>query len=182
MAYNTLVNTFQIGETVTGTTSGATGKIIKDTGTVLNMVDIKGIFVSAEALTGSISLATAVVNGTPAYTLFKKQCKVGDFLVSITQDEVHKITFISDDGSMQIQEPFGTDLSSVPIVISPSVPRPRKISISNMGGASGTIDGVTFPAGVSETFSVEDKYNNGTQVDPIVCNATGTTFMVQITY
>ena len=55
MAYNTLVNTFQIGETVTGTTSGATGKIIKDTGTVLNMVDIKGIFVSAEALTGSIS-------------------------------------------------------------------------------------------------------------------------------
>ncbi len=63
--YNTLVGgPFQVGETVTGGTSGATGIVVTDNGTntmVVNTV-AGGPFMLAETITGSTSLATAIVN------------------------------------------------------------------------------------------------------------------------
>lgn len=186
MAYNTLVGTFKIGEIVTGTTSGATATINQDSGTSLNLLNISGIFQNAEVLTGATSGATAAVNGAPTYTLFTQQCRVGDFLVSLTQNEVHKISFITDDGSMQIQEAFGSDLTSVPIVISPSVPRPKEISVLiPTGNPNGLIDGVTLTAGVAWNASKTAQYNNGIVdgfIDPITVDATGTSMIIQIVY
>jgi hypothetical protein len=63
--YDTLVGTFQIGETVTETGgNGATGIIIGDTGTVLTLEQVTntGVFTNNNVLTGSISGSTALVD------------------------------------------------------------------------------------------------------------------------
>lgn len=61
MPYGTLVGTFTVGEIVVGTTSAATGMVVSDTGTVLTVASVTGVFtVGGEALTGNTSGATAV--------------------------------------------------------------------------------------------------------------------------
>ncbi len=59
LAYNTLVGTFTVGEKVTDTTSGAHAKIVADSGTVLTLENVVGVFTSGDSLLGDISGATA---------------------------------------------------------------------------------------------------------------------------
>ncbi len=192
LTYNTLVGTVGIGNLVTGTTSKAHGIVYADSGTVLKLSDIVGVFVNTEVLTFTNILtgattATAAVNGIPTYTLFMQQCQVGDFIYNATLSEVHKITYISDNLSMQIQEAFGSDLTAQSLLIVPFIPHPKEISVLiPNGNPAGTIDGVAWPAGVSWTDS---KINNGMTstgigqfVDPIIVDATGTTMLVEINY
>lgn len=67
LVYQTLVGAFQVGETITGGTSGATAVITADTpitattGT-LQLSTIVGVFVAGETITGGTSAATAVVS------------------------------------------------------------------------------------------------------------------------
>jgi hypothetical protein len=190
LTYNTLVGTIGIGNVVTGSTSGAYGTVYADSGTVVNLNNINGVFVDTEVLTfrntAGTSVATAAVNGVPTYTLFTKQCMVGDFIYNATQSEVHKIVYISDDISMQIQEAFGSDLVAQALIVSPCVPRPKEISVLiPNGNPAGVVDGVTWPAGIAWTDSKTSQYNNGRddgQIDPIVVDATGTTMIVNINY
>lgn len=190
LTYNTLVGTIGIGNIVTGSTSGAYGTVYANSGTVLKLSNINGVFSNTEILTfrnaAGTSVATAAVNGVPTYTLFTKQCVVGDFIYNATQSEAHKIVYISDDISMQIQEAFGTDLVAQLLLISPSVPRPKEISVLiPNGNPNGIIDGVTWPAGIAFSVSKDGQYNNGRddgQPDPIIVNATGTTMIVNINY
>jgi hypothetical protein len=53
---------FLIGETITGGTSGATGTIIADTGTILTINLTSGTFLVAETITGGTSGTTATVS------------------------------------------------------------------------------------------------------------------------
>lgn len=190
LTYNTLVGTIAIGNTVTGTTSGATAVVYADSGTVIKMSSIVGVFSNLEVLTfrnsAGSSTATAAVNGVPTYTLFTQQCKVGDFIYNATQSEVHKIVFISSDLSMAIQEAFGSDLVAQALLISPCSPRPKEISIIiPNGNPAGLIDGVSWPAGLGWDSSKVAQYNNGKndgQIDPLILDATGTTMICQINY
>lgn len=190
LTYNTLVGTIAIGNVVTGTTSGAYGTVYADSGTVVNLNNINGVFINGEVLTfrntAGTSVATAAVNGVPTYTLFTKQCVVGDFIYNATQSEVHKIVYISNDLSMQIQEAFGSDLANQALLISPCSPRPKEISILiPNGNAAGLIDGVSWAAGIAFDVSKDGQYNNGRddgQPDPILLDMTGTTAIVSINY
>jgi len=192
LTYNTLVGAIGIGNLVTGSTSKAHGVVYADSGTVLKLSDISGVFLDTEVLTFTNTLtgattATAAVNGVPTYTLFMQQCVVGDFIYNDTQSEVHKITSISDNMSMQIQEAFGSDLTAQSLLIVPFIPHPKEISVLiPAGNPSGTIDGAAWPAGVGYTAS---KINQGMTstgigqfIDPIIVNATGTTMLVEINY
>ncbi len=62
LTYDNKSGTFQVGETVTGGTSGAVGKIIADSGTVLTLGACAGRFHDDEQITGGTSGATADVN------------------------------------------------------------------------------------------------------------------------
>lgn len=77
LTYNTLVNTFVIGETVTGA-GGSTGVVVADSGTVLELRNVSGVFVDLEVLSGAT--ATAVVDG-----------KIEKYLVTKLNDVLYKI-------------------------------------------------------------------------------------------
>lgn len=59
--YGTLVGTFQLGEKVTGGTSGAFGFVGSDNGTIMNLYGVVGTFVPTETITGTTSGATAII-------------------------------------------------------------------------------------------------------------------------
>lgn len=59
---NSVVGTFQIGDVVTGSSSGATGKVVSFSSTTVFLSNVVGVFTSADAITGSISGATANVS------------------------------------------------------------------------------------------------------------------------
>ena len=136
------------------------------------------------AKTGTIETVGKEVIG--AGTLFTTQCKVGDFLVDLTQDEVHKIVSIDTATIMQIQEAFTVDIPAVTAIrISPSVPRPKEISVLiPTGNAVGEIEGKSWDAGISWSASKMNKDRNGISdsIDPIVVDATGTTMLITINY
>jgi len=187
LTYNTLVGAFTIGAKVIGTTSKAYGTIYADSGTVLKLTDINGVFVNTEVLTDNATAVTAAVNGVPTYTLFTKQCKVGDFLYNAAQTEIHKIVYISNDLSMQIQEAFGSVLANQAVIVVPFIPHPKEISvIIPTGSAAGLIDGVTWPVNTQYKASKLNQSMTssgiGQFVDPIIIDGTGTTMIVNINY
>jgi len=64
--YITASGPFEIGETVTGGTSGATGVIQSFNGTVgLILSDVVGTFQDTETITGGTSTETATIDGDP---------------------------------------------------------------------------------------------------------------------
>lgn len=65
LLFGTLVGVFQIGETVTGGTSNATGIISSILNTVLTLTNITGDFIVGETITGDVSGATAIVISPP---------------------------------------------------------------------------------------------------------------------
>ncbi len=63
MTYSSLIGVFTIGETVTGSISGATGVVVFKTGTAsLRVNAVTGVFDAADSLTGGTSGATADVD------------------------------------------------------------------------------------------------------------------------
>ena len=66
LPYDNGVGTFYLGEIITGGTSKSTGRIITDGATPMLLYDVTGTFVNNETMTGSISGATALVNGAPS--------------------------------------------------------------------------------------------------------------------
>lgn len=67
----TVVGTFVLGETVTGGTSAATGKVLFVSSTVMIIQVISGTFQNAETITGGTSAATAVLSSPlkPSFTI-----------------------------------------------------------------------------------------------------------------
>ncbi len=63
MSYDTLVGTFDIGEIVTGGTSGATAVITLNDGTEIIANSVLGVFEVGETITGGTSAATANTTG-----------------------------------------------------------------------------------------------------------------------
>ena len=65
ITYDNLVGTFTVGETITEATSGNTGVIVSDSGTVLILSDVTnpGVFTDDREITGGTSGATADVDG-----------------------------------------------------------------------------------------------------------------------
>lgn len=66
LGYGAGAGTFYLGETITGGTSGATGRLIYDGATPMYLYGVTGTYVNAETITGSISGATRAVVGTQA--------------------------------------------------------------------------------------------------------------------
>lgn len=62
---STIVGTFQIGESISGQTSGASGNIVSITGTVITINNPMGNFTVGETILGQTSLATATTVKVP---------------------------------------------------------------------------------------------------------------------
>lgn len=186
VTYDNLVGAFTVGAIVTGGTSGATGTIVSDSGTVLVIDDFDGVFVNNEGLTDSATAVTADVNGTPEYPAFTTECSVGDWVYDSAQDEVRQITNIFTDKIMYLREAFSSDLTEDALEVSPCSPRPKEISVLiPNGSADGEIDGVAWSAGIGWSSNKTGQYNNsrmGGHIDPIIVDANGTTMLVQINY
>jgi len=134
--------------------------------------------------TGTIQTVGKEVVGTG--TLFLTQCKVGDWLVDLTQNEIHKIISVSDNFSMHIQEAFAVDLPALTAVVTvPRFPQAKEISVLiPFGSPNGLIDGKTLYAGVPyDTSKLSRSKSTGYDfVDPIIIDASGTTAGIIINY
>jgi len=80
LTYDNLSGTFSVGEAVTGGTSGAVGKVIADSGSVLTLGACAERFQDNEEITGGDSAATADVN-MPDSAAGVDMVKNGDFSV-----------------------------------------------------------------------------------------------------
>ena len=77
----------QHGETITGTTSAAKGRVVINTAngaTAILFVVVSGTFVSAEVITGGTSTATATTSSVPA-TVGNEFKLISDLIPSLTQ-------------------------------------------------------------------------------------------------
>lgn len=70
--YTGLVGTFEVGETITGGTSGATGIMTGDDATQLGISDLTGTFTPGETITGGTSAATATLTSISAGVLYHR--------------------------------------------------------------------------------------------------------------
>ncbi len=109
---------------------------------------------------------------------------VGKWLYDPASTEFRLITDINPDLQMgHIQQPLTVDI--VATASYNLIPRSRYVNISalNRGATSGTINGVTIIAGESwaTDTSGRDVRGTGTFRDPIVVDATGTTFDISVT-
>lgn len=68
-----VVGAFMVGETVTGGTSGASGRFLKANATNLMLDNVLGTFVAGELLTGTVSAATALVSVLPGFVYLDTQ-------------------------------------------------------------------------------------------------------------
>lgn len=83
---------FALSEVVTGGTSGAKAKVVKETSRVSNntmllVIEVTGTFVPGETITGAVSGVTAVL-GTPACTLGvydKRYMELNDLIYSVNR-------------------------------------------------------------------------------------------------
>lgn len=81
--------------------------------------------------------------------------KIYDYLISSNVPQPRQPTFVSDTGPGGISITYG-------------------FSISNVGSASGLVNGISLPAGATITFTPDNNnYLNGISYD-----ATGTTFLI----
>jgi hypothetical protein len=64
LTYGSPVGDFTVGEIITDDVSGATAKVIADSGTVLSLVNVVGTFGDTNGITGGTSGATGVVSGS----------------------------------------------------------------------------------------------------------------------
>lgn len=128
--------------------------------------------------TGTIDTNGINVIGTG--TLFKSELKTGAWLVSLAQDEVRKIMNIRDDGFMTIDSPFTADLAALTaLVVCRS--RAKLVSITNVGGAPGAVDGVSIEIGETVSFPKSSKNPDGKDfIDPLIVEPSGTTIKVLI--
>lgn len=60
---------FAVGEVITETTTGNTGAVVSDTGTILTLKNTTGKFNDNDGFSGATSLGVADVNGTPTYSI-----------------------------------------------------------------------------------------------------------------
>ena len=67
LIYDTLVGGFSIGETITGSISGATGTILTNSFSIITYTALSGIFVAGETITGSSTLSTANLTSAGKY-------------------------------------------------------------------------------------------------------------------
>lgn len=78
---------FQHGETITGGTSAAKGRVVINTAngaTAIMFVSVSGTFVSAEVITGGTSTATATTSSVPT-TIGNEFKPISDLIPSLTQ-------------------------------------------------------------------------------------------------
>lgn len=134
--------------------------------------------------TGTITTAGKAVVGVG--TLFKTEMPAGSWLVSESQDQVRQVIRVDSDTEAYIQEAFSSDLgSAAPSIIHSEDAKCVSIAVSNpSGGAAGEIDGYVFAAGSSVAWSKDSRTTSSIRdlVDPIIVDASGTTFQILIQY
>lgn len=69
VTYDNLVGTFTVGEIVEDSSTGATGVVVTDSGTVLVLNNVTGQFNDNDTISGATSAATADVNGATVYAV-----------------------------------------------------------------------------------------------------------------
>jgi hypothetical protein len=106
---------FVVGNTVTGGTSGATGEIESDTGTVLTLIDVSGEFQAAETITSGATTATVDSTADSGWKAMKRDA-IGRFSM------FYKNT--STDTNEHVVFEFGWEETAVAIYHS----RPAEIS------------------------------------------------------
>lgn len=101
-----------------------------------------------------------------------KTLELGGWIVDITHDEIRKITRISDDLNLTIDQPFSNSLSAIGLVyISPSI----YTEISIVFSGTGKIDGNAVPANIGFSWGKtgRDMSSQRDFVDPIIVDSTG---------
>ncbi len=134
--------------------------------------------------TGTIVTDGTTVIGTG--TLFTSEMQKGSWLVDLSTNEIRKVINVTNDTLAYIDYPFTVDLAGIaaqyiPIkdlgVVTISVDVPAG------SATAGEIDGVSFPAGNTITFSKDSRDHSGRRdlIDPIIVNGSGTTMLALIT-
>jgi len=130
--------------------------------------------------TGTISSAGNIITGVG--TAFKSEVRPGDWIVDlVTNDELRKVISITDDTHLIVDEEFTLVLPALSVIRTVRS-RAKMISVTNVGGANATLDGVNIIPGQTTTFPKSEKNPNGSDfIDPIIVDpaATTITYIIQ---
>ncbi len=161
--YNTLVGVFQVGETITGSTSGATATVVTDNGSdSMTVTNVVGFFTEGETITGGTSGATAFLNSfVPGVCIdcsspIQVQAMYLElpFLISQTKFYLQKGSFAYPDGRPVQPGDIGSCGGTIPFVFDESK---RKMNGQNFeeNAMLDTNDGGTWTVLASGVIEVD---------------------------
>lgn len=94
--YTNLVGIFQVGETVTGGTSGATGIVVTDNGVdEMTVTSVVGVFQLGETITGGTSFATATVDSPSGQVVCDEFIQAQPFQLSRAMTSTDTVLFLT---------------------------------------------------------------------------------------
>jgi len=131
-----------------------------------------------ETKTGLIDSSLTVVKGTGT-DFTEEDIRKGDFLWNQVQGELRKIVGKSYSSEiLNIDSPFTTDLAGEPLVIV-KANQIKSVSLSNIGGAAGTVDGEVIAILQTLSFGRNESGTGGDEyIDPVIINGTGTSIQI----
>lgn len=137
------------------------------------------------AISGTGTLTTNVANTkviTGTGTLFLTELKIDDFIYDAAQNQVRKVTAISSNTTLFIDEAFTTPLAGVALKYITDYDTIVELSVINAGAVNGKVDNIVLKAGLGISYSKTNKQNVGryANIDPITVDATGTEIAVNI--
>ena len=136
------------------------------------------IFDIADSATNATITHTIISGAKGQFTI-----RVGDYIFAKAAKEYRQIIGInemkSDSKHIVVDSPFTSPLAAIDLLIVPRTNK-RQVSVANTGAANGEINGTPFLIGASRSVGVENNIpvNGLGFIDPVVLDATGTTFKI----
>jgi len=151
--------------------------------TIYYLQTTKATVPASSTQSGTIQTVGKAIEG--AGTSFMTEMPVGSWLVDLTQNEIRKVIGVDSDILAYVSNAFTID---IPALTPPDVIQAKDakcVSIAGQvpsGAAAGLLDGETFPAGTSFSFSKDSRDHSSARdlVDPIIVDAAGTQFQILI--
>jgi len=131
-----------------------------------------------ETKTGVIDSSLTVVKGIGT-DFTEEDIRKGDFLWNQAQGELRKIVGKSYSSEiLNIDVPFTIALAGAPLVIV-KAGQVKAVSLSNVGGVSGTIDGEIIDVLQTISFGRNESGTGGDEyIDPVIVDGTGTKIQI----
>lgn len=135
---------------------------------------------SPVTLTGTVTSSITTVKGDGSTPEFWRNIRPGDWIWSAVNSEFREVRQVEHNGRrLAIDSPFTLDLVAETLMVIRKSNN-TTISLTNAGGADGTIDGNIFLAGATVTIGQQVRILNQDRLyqGPVLVDGTGTSITV----